>query len=1162
VPTSIRHLKLLDPACGSGHFLIIAFDLLFAFYQEEARHRGETWDDRDIVESILAHNLHGLDLDPRAVQIAAAALYLKAKALCPQAELTVLNLVASNLNLAALPEDDPALVELCQAVTASTGIPEELTNQIVQGLKGADAWGSLLKVDDAVDGAIASYEWQQWKQGELFASNSDSNSPLLPGRGAGGVDATAASRRVGGLLPGEDRPHPLTPSPKAGEGGQENIPAPLSLPGRGAGGEGTGVSGPHPLTPSPKAGEGGQDSDLPSPSLGEGPGVRASTRDILIAKLERFLTLRTRGDDLGLRLRGEQLAAGVRFLRLVREGAYDLVIGNPPYQGTSKMQDARYVARHYPKAKADLYAAFLQRGLELAKPGGLSALLTMRNWMFISQYSDIREFLIDTYDLRALGDIDRGGFECIPDEVVSTVMSVFRRATPAAQPSVATQPTPLDDTSRDNQRTNRKRAAVLAQVGRYEFTSDNFKKIVGKPYAYWWSLEELETYLNQTKLSDIAFCREGLGTKNDPRYLRFFWEISGYKIYVDKYPSNNRPSQEQWVPFIKGAGGKQWFEPLETVVDWTYQGIRIATYSKSRFGRGASEYFRQGIAVKTMGSLFSCRIHRFSSIIGHAGTSVYAPQVIKLLCAMSNTKARKIVSAFNPTNSFQINDVNRLPLFPIESADEIFAQLDRAFTDHEAARETSVEFQHPGPSCWAYAQAWAQQAVDRAPGAPLPPWQPQYDPTPAINWVSYAVGLALGRFLSGSPLLPGRGAGGEGQPLPGEAFPPSGKPLSRLHPLTPSPKTGEGGQENGSAPLSQLGRGAGGEGQPLPGEVSPHPPNPLLPEREKGEQEGLPHGILYLSAYSGDRPDSKDSLHHPACQPLHQAWAEHGSAIAPGKPLRDWLRLNFFKDVHVGMYEQRPIYFPLSSEKKNFVALISIHRWQDSTLTDLLAEYLVDDQKNLDGEIADLLGTKAQGDAKTQAIAEKRYTELMQLKAELDGFIQLLRQCAEVGPPPAKASDPQPEVAAPYRMDLDDGVMINSAALWPLLAPHWAKPKTWWSELCTAKDRKDYDWSHLAARYFPARVDAKCQRDPSLAVAHGVFWRYHPAKAYEWELRLQDEIGPDFTIDEADSAPLRQQFEAAHPQTVADLREKEAKRRERKYRKQAEDQLALPLTEE
>ena len=615
VPTSIRHLKLLDPACGSGHFLIIAFDLLFAFYQEEARHRGETWDDRDIVESILAHNLHGLDLDPRAVQIAAAALYLKAKALCPQAELSVLNLVAANLNLAALPEDDPALVELRQAVTASTGIPEELTNQIVQGLKGADAWGSLLKVDDAVDGAIASYERQLWKQGELFASNSDSNSPLLPGRGAGGVDATAASRRVGGLLPGEDRPHPLTPSPKTGEGGQENIPAPLSLPGRGAGGEGTGVSGPHPLTPSPKAGEGGQDSDLPSPSLGEGPGVRASTRDILIAKLERFLTLRTRGDDLGLRLRGEQLAAGVRFLRLVREGAYDLVIGNPPYQGTSKMKDAQYVARHYPKAKADLYAAFLQRGLELAKPGGLSALLTMRNWMFISQYSATREFLIDTYDLRILGDIDRGGFEDVLDEVVSTVMSVFRRADPTKAPSIATQPTPLDDNSRDRYRTNRKRAAVLAQVGRCEFQTQRFDVIKEKPIIYWWDEEFLIHYFEALKIGKTFPVRKGIITGDDTRFNRLPWEVTLASICTSKLDEIFEVPDERcdWAPTIKGAKGRTWLEPLSDIITWKNDGLEIkilhdyqhGSYTKRVQSRG--KYFKAGIAFSMIGSSFRGR---------------------------------------------------------------------------------------------------------------------------------------------------------------------------------------------------------------------------------------------------------------------------------------------------------------------------------------------------------------------------------------------------------------------------------------------------------------------------------------------------------------------------------------------------------------------------
>jgi len=156
IPSSIKDLKIFDPACGSGHFLVIAFDLLRAFYQEEARHRrqagGESWSDKEIVEWILENNLYGLDLDPRAVQIAAAGLYLKGKAVCEGARPRALNLVASNLNLAMLPVDDEARQALREAVEATTGIPGALTDEIVAALAGADAWGSLLQVDGVVDG--------------------------------------------------------------------------------------------------------------------------------------------------------------------------------------------------------------------------------------------------------------------------------------------------------------------------------------------------------------------------------------------------------------------------------------------------------------------------------------------------------------------------------------------------------------------------------------------------------------------------------------------------------------------------------------------------------------------------------------------------------------------------------------------------------------------------------------------------------------------------------------------------------------------------------------------------------------------------------------------------------------------------------------------------
>lgn len=69
-----EELTLLDPACGSGHILVEAYDLLKAIYQE----RG--YRAKDIPRLILAKNLYGLEIDDRAAQLAAFALMMKARA--------------------------------------------------------------------------------------------------------------------------------------------------------------------------------------------------------------------------------------------------------------------------------------------------------------------------------------------------------------------------------------------------------------------------------------------------------------------------------------------------------------------------------------------------------------------------------------------------------------------------------------------------------------------------------------------------------------------------------------------------------------------------------------------------------------------------------------------------------------------------------------------------------------------------------------------------------------------------------------------------------------------------------------------------------------------------------------------------------------------------
>jgi hypothetical protein len=70
----IREITFLDPACGSGHFLLEAFDLFYAMYEEE----GELTKPEEICNAVLTKNLFGIDIDPRAVQIAEAALWMKA----------------------------------------------------------------------------------------------------------------------------------------------------------------------------------------------------------------------------------------------------------------------------------------------------------------------------------------------------------------------------------------------------------------------------------------------------------------------------------------------------------------------------------------------------------------------------------------------------------------------------------------------------------------------------------------------------------------------------------------------------------------------------------------------------------------------------------------------------------------------------------------------------------------------------------------------------------------------------------------------------------------------------------------------------------------------------------------------------------------------------
>jgi len=92
-PRVAKDFKVLDPCCGSGHFLVEGLHLFVRLRMEE-----ENLPLEEAIRAALRENLHGLEVDPRCAQIAAFALALEAWKLAGRViELPTLNVACSGL---------------------------------------------------------------------------------------------------------------------------------------------------------------------------------------------------------------------------------------------------------------------------------------------------------------------------------------------------------------------------------------------------------------------------------------------------------------------------------------------------------------------------------------------------------------------------------------------------------------------------------------------------------------------------------------------------------------------------------------------------------------------------------------------------------------------------------------------------------------------------------------------------------------------------------------------------------------------------------------------------------------------------------------------------------------------------------------------------------
>ena len=1114
-----RQIRLIDPACGSMHFGLYSFDLLLVIY-EDAWDLGVCQDlqrdyptkeefMKDVPRLILEHNIHGIDIDPRATQIAGLALWLRSQKAWQQQGLRPAErptITRSNIVCAEpMPGEKDLLLRFVERSFQSSERPffTRLLSEIFLTMRLAGEAGSLLKIEDDVSALIADAR-AQWKKigkrdGDFFSQ----------------AEILNLDRRT-------------------------ILQQPLD----------TGTWSLDAL------------SGIPNDRFWD----KAEER--IYQALRDFAE--SAGGNYQRRLFADDAAHGFAFIDLCRQ-RYDVALMNPPF-GDASLPSKPYLDETYGDTKGDVYKAFVECFQARLVPAGFLGIISSRTGFFLGQSEDWRtRVVLRLFRPIALADLGMGVLDAMVEVAAYVLRSLseseIRDLTHSIVPALET--VTLDKQDRFSlpkwqaARDGLKRHQAIAELEHLEaagfierspgdtvrytpvwktvkgvsappapifpplvcvraLAGDDKGKVLiesvidqsnqgvfitnpaefttfpGTPFAYWAPPSLSRVFKEFPRFeTERRRVRQGGVTGNDTRFLRGWWEVPA-KGFVQ--------TDIQWVPFAKGGKFSPFFSDVAMVVRWHFERCTFFSFTglphrPSEKPSSADSYFSKGLTWPLRASRFAPSPLPNNAVFSIRGYAILCDDKEELLplLAIGNSSLFdfifKLALGRFGYPEFVVGILQKLPLPNISENREIVEILSkqaRIATQIKRSMDSANLASHafiscaltsvPGTTLAARITAWSEKILNKKHN--LSEVQIEIDNLSFdLYGIDSAGRTAVFDALVTESTVPEDDASEESDP---EDEPASENPQTLMAELFDYVI----GATFGRWDL----RFATGD-KHAPPEPDPFDPLPVCPPGMLQSADGLPSNPADVSAgyplrisWPGILVDDKghdediearvrevltvvfpgrvDEIAHEAC------------GILGVKTLREFFRKpTAFFAGHLTAHSkgrQAPIYWPLCSPNGLYTLWLYYPRLTADTLFTALRDFLEPKLQYEEGR-----AFRIRQDAGPTPAPSQR-AEI----AEADELVDDLRALR----------DELKRVAPLFKPDLNDGVILNYAPLWRMIGlPKWRKDcQATWEKLAAG----DYDWAHLALHLWPERIIPKCATDRSLAIAHGLestFWEEIPA---------------------------------------------------------------------